>query len=43
VGQDVPLALVADSIIVVWSLADPGDLRDQVYRLPSLVRHVFGR
>lgn len=43
VGQDAPLALVADSIIVVWSLADPGDLRDQVYRLPSLVRHVFGR
>jgi hypothetical protein len=43
VSQNAPIRLVVESIIVLWSVADPIDLSDQAYHLPSLIRHVFPR
>jgi hypothetical protein len=43
VSQNAPIRTVAESIIVLWSVSDPADLRDQMYYLPSLIRHVFRR
>jgi hypothetical protein len=43
VSQGAPIGLVVESIVVLWSVADPVDLRDQVYHLPSLIRHMFPR
>ena len=43
VSQDAPVRLVVESIIVLWSVSDYDELRDQAYHLPSLIRHVFPR
>jgi hypothetical protein len=43
VSQDAPIGPVIESIIVLWSVSDPIELRDQAYHLPSLLRHVFPR
>jgi hypothetical protein len=31
VSQDAPIGLVVEAIIVLWSVSDPAELRDQVY------------
>jgi hypothetical protein len=38
-----PIGPVVESILCVWALPDPGQLRDQAHYLPSLTRHVFTR
>src|SRR5204863_460098 len=43
VSQDARIGPVVDAIIVLWSVSDPADVRDQIYHLPSLIRHVFRR
>ena len=43
VSQESPIGPVVESIAVLWSVSDPGELRDQAYHLPSLIRHVFPR
>jgi len=43
VSQGAPIGLVAEAIVYIWSLADPQELRNQAYYLPSLSRHVFAR
>jgi len=43
VSQNAPIALVVESIVVLWSVSDPAELRDQARHLPSLMRHVFPR
>ena len=43
VSQDAPIGPVVESLVILWSVADPAELRDQAYHLPSLIRHVFGR
>ena len=34
---------VAEALVVIWATTEPDDLRDQVYYVPSLTRHVFRR
>ena len=43
VAQDAVIGSVVESIIVLWSIGEPAELRDQAYHLPSLIRHVFPR
>ena len=43
VSQDAAIGDVVEALVYVWALADPRDLRDQVYYLPSISRHVFSR
>jgi hypothetical protein len=43
VSQDAPIGPVVEAIIILWSVADPSELRGQVYHLPSLLHHVFPR
>jgi hypothetical protein len=43
VSQYALISDVAEALIAIWAVAEPSDLRDQVYHLPSLVRHVFTR
>ncbi len=43
VSQDAPIGQVVEAIIVLWSVSAPAELRNQVYHLPSLVRHIFSR
>jgi len=43
VSLNAPIALVVESIVVLWSVSDPAELRDQARHLPSLMRHVFPR
>jgi hypothetical protein len=43
VSQKSPIGPVVESIIILWSISDPVELRDQAYHLPSLIRHVFSR
>ena len=43
VSQDAPVGPVVEAIIILWSVSDPAELRDQIYHLPSLIRHVFPR
>ncbi len=43
VSQGAPVGLVVEAIVYVWLLADPLELRDQAYYLPSMSRHVFNR
>jgi len=43
VSQGSPIGPVVEAIIVVWSVSDPLELRDQIYHLPSLIHHVFPR
>jgi hypothetical protein len=42
-SQDAPIRPVVESIIVLWPVSDPAELRDQACHLPSLIRHVFPR
>jgi hypothetical protein len=41
VSQNASVAAVVDAIVVLWVAAEPQELRDQVFHLPSLVRHAF--
>ena len=43
VSQDAPIGPVVESIILFGSVSDNAELRDQIYHLPSLLRHVFPR
>ena len=43
VSQDAPIGPVVESLVVLWSVSDPSELRDQAHYLPSISRHVFGR
>ena len=43
VAQDALIADVVEALMVLWAVADPEDLRDQAFHLPSLVRHMFTR
>ena len=43
IPQHAPISGVVEAMITLWSVAHPDDLRDQVYHLPSLFRHVFFR
>ena len=43
VSQDARIGPVAEALVVLWSVSGPAELRDQVYHLPSLIRHVFPR
>jgi Domain of unknown function (DUF5615) len=43
VSQGAPIGPVVEAIIVLWSVCDPAELRDQVYHVPSLIHHVFPR
>ncbi len=42
-SQGAPTGLIADSLVLLWSAADPEDLRNQAHYLPALSRHVFVR
>lgn len=41
VSQAAAIGPVVESIIILWSVSDPAELRDQAFHVPSLVRHVF--
>lgn len=41
VSQGAPIGEVVEALLYLWALSDPNDLRDQVYYLPSISRHVF--
>lgn len=41
VSQGESIGKVVEALVVLWAVADPGDLSDQAYHLPSLIRHVF--
>jgi Domain of unknown function (DUF5615) len=43
VSQGASIGLVVESIVLLWAVADPVDLRDRAYHLPSLIGHVFPR
>jgi len=43
VSQGAPIGLVVEAIVLLWVVADPTELRDQAYHLPSLIRHTFPR
>ena len=43
VSQRTPIGLVAESIILLWAVTNPAELRGQAYHVPSLIRHVFPR
>lgn len=43
VSQDASVGPVVESLVVLWSVSDPLEWRDQAYHLPSLMRHVFPR
>jgi hypothetical protein len=42
VSQGAPVGPVVESLVVLWSVVDPAELRDQIHYLPSISRHVFG-
>jgi hypothetical protein len=43
VPQKASVQVVVESILILWSVSEPGELREQAYHLPSLMRHVFTR
>ena len=43
VSQGTPIGLVVEAIVLLWAVADPTELRDQAYHLPSLIHHTFPR
>jgi hypothetical protein len=43
VSQGTPIGLVVEAIVLLWAVADPTELRDQAYPLPSLIHHTFPR
>ncbi len=42
-AQDAPNSSVVEAILVLWSVFEPDELRDQAYHLPFIIRHVFPR
>lgn len=43
VSQGGAIAEVVEAIVYLWAVADPDEVRDQAYYLPSLSRHFFSR
>jgi hypothetical protein len=43
VAQDAPIADVVEALVILSAVADPEDLRDQAFHVPSLMRHMFTR
>ena len=43
VSQGSAIGEVVESVLYVWALSDPAELRDQAYYLPSISRHFFTR
>lgn len=43
VSQGSAIGDVVEAMLYVWALADPAELRDQAYYLPSISRHCFTR
>ena len=43
VAQGTPIGPVVEAIVVLWAVADPTDLENQAYHLPSLIKHSFAR
>jgi hypothetical protein len=43
VSQGSAIGDVVESVLYVWALSDPAELRDQAYYLPSISRHFFTR
>ena len=43
VSQGALIGDVVEALVSVWALANPAELRDQAYYLPSLSRHFFTR
>lgn len=43
VPKHAPIGLVVESIVYLWSISEPAELRDQARHLPSLIRHFFPR
>ncbi len=43
VSQGFPVGVVAESIVYVWPIATPLELRNQAHYLPSFSRHMFTR
>ncbi len=43
VSQGASIGEVVEALVVLWAVADPSELRDQAYHLPSLLGHVFPR
>jgi len=43
VSQGAPIGSVVEGIVLLWAVAEPAELRDQVYHLPSLIHHKFPR
>jgi hypothetical protein len=41
VSQGESIGEVVEALVVLWAVTDPGELSDQAYHLPSLIRHVF--
>ena len=42
-SQGASTRLIAEAILLLWSVSDGSELRDQVLHLPKLTRHVFPR
>jgi hypothetical protein len=42
-SQGAPVGLIAESLVLLWSVADARDLCNQAYYLPTFARHVFPR
>ena len=42
-SQGEQIGRIVESIVHVWPLSDPRELRDQAHYLPSISRHVFTR
>ena len=43
VSQDASSGDVVETLVYIWALSDPVELRDQAYYLPSMSRHFFIR
>ena len=43
VSQGAAIGNVVESLVYVWALSDPAELRDQAHYLPSISRHFFTR
>jgi hypothetical protein len=41
VPQEAPIGPAAEAIVLIWAAMDAGELRDQVYHLPSLTDTSF--
>jgi hypothetical protein len=43
VSQSIAIGAAADALILLWAAADPLELREQAFHLPSFLRHAFVR